>query len=134
MTRSISAAIRRELIPRLLEFGFKGDFPRLLRLRSSGYDLLEFQISWRGGGFWVNLARLPKTGVEWDGKKIPVDEVSIGYVPYLSRDRLGWNGKPNEGFFSYLCADGTKDFEGCVRSVLPVIETELEPRLQKLVF
>jgi hypothetical protein len=110
--------------------GFNGDFPRLLRFRDGGYDLAEFQISFRGGGFWVNLGRFPITGVGWDGVMRAADEVTIGYIPFLSRDRLGWNGKVDEGFFRY--SSQKKDFEESVLQVVPFIDAELEIRMQRL--
>ena len=80
----------------------------------------------------MNLGRFALEGVVWDGVRMPPGEVSIGYVPLDSRDRLGWNGKLSEGRFQYQATGGAKDFETAARSVLPLIDAELETRFRKL--
>jgi len=57
------AALKEHVIPVLRERGFKGSFPHFRRLSRRFIHILSFQFSSWGGGFVVEAAACPDTGI-----------------------------------------------------------------------
>jgi hypothetical protein len=83
----MDAAIKRSILPRLRQMGFKGTLPHLYRLRNGACDYLTFQFLSAGGAFTVELARGNQDGLMFHGRHIPVAKVSTRYLH--PRHRLG---------------------------------------------
>ena len=71
--KMMNEALKKNLIPKLREQGFKGSVPHFKRSKENNIDLITFQFNKRGGSFVVELAVCPKDGatMSYSGEKIP---------------------------------------------------------------
>jgi hypothetical protein len=113
----IETDLKRRVVPELRSRGFKGSFPHFRRPSVRGLDLLTFQFDRNGGGFVVELACAPATGITtyW-GKRIEPAKVTAWDVHPNERWRLG---SPPEGdsWFRY----DTGDVASCVSKLLDLL-------------
>ncbi len=122
------ATIKQHIVPVLKARGFKGSFPHFRRITDTGIDLLTFQFDKRGGGFVVEVASCPPTGImmHW-GEQIPPAKVTAQHVN--RRLRLGASGDQADHWFRYdhrgLFSLGDP-YERAARELLPYLDGQAE--------
>lgn len=57
------ASLKKTVIPRLRENGFKGSFPHFYRKTEQRADLLMFQFSMWGGVLYVEISKCPQKDI-----------------------------------------------------------------------
>ncbi|WP_010252792.1 DUF4304 domain-containing protein [Acetivibrio cellulolyticus] len=92
--------LKDEVVPVLRNKGFKGTFPHFRRPTETHIDLMTFQFDKWGGGFVIELAVCPLTGVTlyW-GKQIAPSKVTAHDVN--KRYRLGSSNLNSDYWFRY---------------------------------
>ncbi len=85
----MESSLKETAIPLLRANGFKGSLPHFRRNGERGIDLLTFQFDRNGGGFVIEVARVPANGITtyW-GKEIPATKVTAWDVHPDSRYRI----------------------------------------------
>jgi Domain of unknown function (DUF4304) len=117
---SIEAELRGVVVPWLRAAGYKGSFPHLRRLYVETIDLLTFQFDRRGGGFIVEIARCPSSGLTtpW-GKQIAPARVTAWDVHPNERTRIKPKlGSGTDSWFRY--EDGR--FKECATQLLETLQ------------
>ena len=93
-------ALREHVVPVLRERGFKGSFPHFRRLSGRFIHILSFQFSSWGGGFVVEAAACPDTGITLlDGRHFPPTKVAAHHT--APRIRLGSSAQHTDHWFYY---------------------------------
>jgi len=70
-------ALKKSVVPKLKEMGFKGSFPHFRRANETAIHLLTFQFDKWGGGFVIEIAQCPIIGIttHW-GEQIAPNKVN----------------------------------------------------------
>jgi hypothetical protein len=91
------SSLKKIVIPRLSELGFKGSFPHFYRKTEERADLLMFQFSMWGGVLYVEISKCPPEGYrEISGEFRPLNKMKVYFVTggsFLNRQRIGKNDK-----------------------------------------
>jgi hypothetical protein len=82
--KEMIAGLKTIVVPRLKLDGFSGSFPHFRRETPEFFDLMTFQFDRHGGGFVVEIARCPLTGI---------DRPSLGHLE--ARKAKAWDRHPN---------------------------------------
>jgi Domain of unknown function (DUF4304) len=93
--------LQQRLVPALRELGFSGSLPHFARIRRDSLDLLSVQFDKWGGGFVVEIARVPPEGLPgWT--EVPLEKLTSYHLPLTARARLQQSRRPlTEGWFRY---------------------------------
>jgi hypothetical protein len=84
----MNIAIKKDVIPVLRKMGFKGSFPHFRRKLKDKIDILGFQFSQYGQGFYIEIAVSPLNGVTYNsGSHFPPE--NIKYYQCIHRIRIG---------------------------------------------
>lgn len=95
-------ALKLKVVPYLREHGFKGSLPHFRRIGASKTDVITFQFDKWGGGFIIELGRVPTDDVlvmPW-GKEVPAAKLTT----YMLADRVRLGADPtgkDEKWFRY---------------------------------
>jgi len=83
------AELKRLLLPYLRSVGFSGAFPHLRKISEDAIELVTFQFDRNGGGFVIEVARGPLTGIttSW-GAHIPPNKAKAWDVHPDFRKRI----------------------------------------------
>ncbi len=89
LREAMDAALRETVVPVLRSKGFQGSLPHFRRFVPGAIDLLTLQFDKWGGGFVVEIARSPDTGIThpW-GKHVPPKKVTACDLPFEQRLRI----------------------------------------------
>jgi hypothetical protein len=118
-------ALRKTVVPRLREKGFKGSFPHFRRPGNRQIDLLSFQFDKWGGGFVIEISKCPPGGITtpW-GEHIEAAKVKAGDLHPSQRHRLQpRHGSSTADWFRYdapTARDGI--FTKIAAELLPYLE------------
>jgi hypothetical protein len=109
-------ALKAQVVPALRARGFRGSLPHFRRAGTDRIDLLTIQFDRHGGGFVVEIATCPPSGVTtaW-GEQVPPQRVTAHDVHPHARHRLG-APKPGEDgrWFRYDDGKSTEDVAAAV--------------------
>src|SRR5262245_57766268 len=94
-------ALQAVVVPELRARGFRGSFPHFRRLCANAVHLLSFQFHKQGGSFVVEVGRCPTQGLDWSGRQIPADEVTIFNLHWTERIRLGTKPSESDHWFHF---------------------------------
>ena len=88
--KHIDTEIKSKAVPMLRAAGFRGSFPHFRRPSPRGIDLITFQFDRHGGGFVVEIACAPASGIttHW-GKFIEPTKITAWDIHPNERWRLG---------------------------------------------
>lgn len=121
--KRMAAALKKIVVQKLRDEGFKGSFPHFRRFNENNIDLITFQFNRWGGSFVVELASCPKEGttMSW-GEKIPPNKVTAHDMN--ERYRLGANSLDEDGkWFDYEHADAEDDYLNVAATVAEMLNT-----------
>jgi hypothetical protein len=89
----MTVALKRDVVPRLRERGFKGSFPHFRRATLPRVDYLTFQFSSSGGSFVVEVATSGTDGrPDGYGSELPIEKLNTHY--FCESYRLGTDRSP----------------------------------------
>jgi hypothetical protein len=120
--------LKEKVLPVLRSRGFKGTFPHFRRPTPNGIHLLTFQFDKWGGGFVVEVAACPATGMTtpW-GEHVPPGKVRAWDIN--QRLRLGAVGKDSDNWFRYdkrgLFGRGDP-YARAAEELLPMLDSQAE--------
>jgi Domain of unknown function (DUF4304) len=117
----VETVLKALVVPWLRAQGFRGSLPHFRRPAAAGIDLFTFQFDRNGGGFVIEAARCPASGITtpW-GKAIPPGKVTAWDMHPDNRVRI----KPSEGSGTdtWFRFDGSQAaVEACVQQVLAML-------------
>jgi hypothetical protein len=97
----MDAALKEFVVPLLRLKGFKGSLPHFRRALPHHIELLTFQFDKWGGGFVLEIARCPTSGIvtSW-GKSIAPNKVTAWDTNERERIQPG-NGHGTESWFRF---------------------------------
>ncbi|WP_416144598.1 DUF4304 domain-containing protein [Planococcus koreensis] len=88
-------SLKKTVIPRLREKGFKGSFPHFYRKTEERADLLMFQFSMWGGVLYVEISKCPPEGcTDSSDEFYPLNKMKVYFVTGgspMNRQRIGKN-------------------------------------------
>jgi hypothetical protein len=124
-------ALKEHIVPVLRMRGFKGSFPHFRRPTEPAIQLLKFQFDKRGGGFVVEIAICPLSGVTFpNGKHVAPTELTTGHAQPQRRFRLGTTEAKTDHWFRFDqkgLIPLRDPYEKAARAVLPYLHEQAEP-------
>jgi hypothetical protein len=120
-------ALKKIVVTRLRDQGFRGSFPHFRRPSEKKIDLLTFQFDKRGGGFVIEISKCPPNGITtYYGECIPSNKVTAWHMHPDERVRLqprNIDGSSPSDWFRYDRPIRFGDiYEKTARDVLPFIK------------
>jgi len=132
--RQMDLALKRIVVRRLREMGFKGSMPHFRRVRGDLLDLLSFQFDRYGGSFCVEVASAPAAGLQYTPDWfVPAEKLDVGYT--RERLRLGapegltdrWFEFGPRSFEPAQPLPSPSRFEAVAEGVASLLDKEAEP-------